>query len=125
MDLFFWKLIRGLVPHITSGYTDGHKVEMYVSITNTEGVMAILMISRSRGGHIGILFWKLLGVLDPLHLWLCRLPYSPNVCLYHKYRRSYDHFNDFMKWRRPYWILKKCHWTKFCTPSGKCCLRPL
>ena len=20
---------------------------------------------------------------------------------------------------------KKCHWTKFCTPSGKCCLRPL
>ena len=30
-----------------------------------------------------------------------------------------------MKWRRPYWILKKCHWTKFCTPSGKCCLRPL
>ena len=20
---------------------------------------------------------------------------------------------------------KKCHWTKLCTPSGKCCLRPL
>ena len=20
---------------------------------------------------------------------------------------------------------KKCHWTKFCTPSGNCCLRPL
>ena len=31
-------------------------VEMYVSITNTEGVMAILMISRSRDGHIGIMF---------------------------------------------------------------------
>ena len=26
---------------------------MYVSITNTEGVMAILMISRSGDGHIG------------------------------------------------------------------------
>ena len=39
---------------------------MYVSITNTEGVMAILMILRSRGGHIGIMFWKLLGALVPL-----------------------------------------------------------
>ena len=39
---------------------------MYVSITNTEIVMAILMISRSCGGHIGIMFWKLLGVLVPL-----------------------------------------------------------
>ena len=53
-------------PPVTSGYTDGHRVEMYVSITNTEGVMAILMISRSRDGHIGILFWKLLGVMVPL-----------------------------------------------------------
>ena len=26
---------------------------MHVSITNTEGVMAILMITGSRGGHIG------------------------------------------------------------------------
>ena len=25
-----------------------------------------LMISRSRGGHIGNMFWKLLGALDPL-----------------------------------------------------------
>ena len=29
------------------------RVHMYVSITNTEGVMAILMISSIRGGHIG------------------------------------------------------------------------
>ena len=50
-------------PPNTSGYTDGHRVKMFVSITNTEGVMAILMISRSRDGHIGILFWKLLGVM--------------------------------------------------------------
>ena len=28
----------------TSGYADGHRVQMYVSITNTEGVMVILMI---------------------------------------------------------------------------------
>ena len=28
--------------------------------------MAILMISRSRDGHIGILFWKLLEVMVPL-----------------------------------------------------------
>ena len=39
---------------------------MYVSITNTEIVMAILMISRSRGGHIGIMFWKLLGAVVSL-----------------------------------------------------------
>ena len=45
---------------------------MHVSFTNTEGVMAMLMISWSGGSHIGF-----------------------------------------------------CHWTKFCTPSGKCCLRPL
>ena len=50
----------------TSGYADGHSVQMYVSITNTEGVMTILMISRSRGGHIGIMFWKLRGGLAPI-----------------------------------------------------------
>ena len=49
---------------ITSGCADGHRVQMYVSIRNTEGVMAILMISRSRGGHIVIMFWKLLGALS-------------------------------------------------------------
>ena len=53
-------------PPITSGYTDGNSVELYVSITNTGGVMAILIISRSRGGHIGIMFGKLLGALDPI-----------------------------------------------------------
>ena len=63
---FFLEIDWGPGPPITSGYTDGHRVEMYVSITNTEGVMAILMISRSRDGHIGILFWKLLGVMVPL-----------------------------------------------------------
>ena len=55
-------------PPMSTGYTEGHRVEMYVSITiiNTEGVMAISMISRSRGGHIGIMFLKLLGGLVPL-----------------------------------------------------------
>ena len=43
-------------PPMTSGYTEGHRVKMYVSITNTEGVMAILLISGSLGGHIGITF---------------------------------------------------------------------
>ena len=62
----FLEIDWGPSPLITFGYTDGHRVEMYVSITNTEGVMAILMISRSRDGHIGILFWKLLGVMVPL-----------------------------------------------------------
>ena len=57
---------KGPGPPITSGYVDGHGVQMHVSITNTEGVMAILMISRSRGGHIGIMFWKLIGALIPL-----------------------------------------------------------
>ena len=31
-------------PPNTSGYADGHIVQMYVSTTNTEGVTAILMI---------------------------------------------------------------------------------
>ena len=56
LDLIFLDIYWGPGHPITSGYTDGHRVEMYVSITNTEGVMAILMISRSRGGHIGIIF---------------------------------------------------------------------
>ena len=56
--IFFFEIDWGPGPHIASGYTDGHRVEMYVSITNAEGVMAILMISRSRGGHSRILFWK-------------------------------------------------------------------
>ena len=64
--IFFFEIDWGPGPPITPGYTDGHIVEMYVSITNTEGVMAILMISRSRDDHIGILFWKLLGVMVPL-----------------------------------------------------------
>ena len=63
---FVLEIDWGPGPPITSGYTDGNRAEMYVSITNTEGVMAILMISRSRDGHIGILFWKLLGVMVPL-----------------------------------------------------------
>ena len=53
-------------PLGTSGYADGNKSTMYVSITNTEGVIAILMISRSRGGHIGIIVWKLRGGMGPL-----------------------------------------------------------
>ena len=43
---------KGPGPPINSGYADGDRVQMYVSITNTEIVMAILMISRSRGGRI-------------------------------------------------------------------------
>ena len=66
MDLFVLEIDWGPGPPITSGYTNGHRVEMYVSITNTEGVMAILIISRSRGGHIGIMFGKSLGSLVPL-----------------------------------------------------------
>ncbi len=63
---FFLEIEKGPGPHITSGYADCHRVQIYVSVTNTEGVMAILMISRSRGGHIGIMFWKLLKALVPL-----------------------------------------------------------
>ena len=63
---FVLEIKKGPGPPITSGYADGHRVQMSVSITNTEGVMPILMISRSRGDHIGIMFWKLLGALVPL-----------------------------------------------------------
>ena len=39
------EIIKGRGPTSTSGYADGHRVQSYVSITNTEGVMAMLMIS--------------------------------------------------------------------------------
>ena len=48
---------EGPGPPSTSGYADGHRVKIYVSITHTEGVMPILMISRSRGRHIGLIFF--------------------------------------------------------------------
>ena len=65
--IFLKEIYKGPGPPNISGYADGHIVQMYVSITNTEGVtIAILMISRSRGGHIGIMFWKLRGGLGPL-----------------------------------------------------------
>ena len=98
---FFWKLIGVLVP---LSPLDGHRVELYVYFTNTEEVMAILMISRSRGGHIGIMFGKLLGALVPLAPLAMSLAIESKLMFYHKYRRSYGHFNDFMKSRWPYWI---------------------
>ena len=45
----FFDIERGRVPLAP---VDGHRVHIYVYFTNT-GVMAILMISSSRGGHIG------------------------------------------------------------------------
>ena len=51
---------KGPGPPITSGYADGHKVQMYVSITNSEGLMTILMISRSHDGHIGTMFLEII-----------------------------------------------------------------
>ena len=106
IGLIFWEFEKGPGPLITSGYADGHRVQMYVSITNTEIVMAILMISRSRGGHIGIMFWKLLGALVPLaHLAISMAIGSKCMSLSQIRKVLYGHVNDFMKWRQPYWIL--------------------
>ena len=44
------EIIRGPGPPSTSGYAE---CQMYVSITNTERLIAVLMISWSGGGHIG------------------------------------------------------------------------
>ena len=44
--------LRGGWSLCTSGYADGHRVHIYFSNTNT-GVMTIVMISSSRGGHVG------------------------------------------------------------------------
>ena len=41
----FLLIEKGPGPPSTSGYADGHIVQIYVSITNTEGVIAILMLS--------------------------------------------------------------------------------
>ena len=54
LDLFL--IEKGPGPPSTFGYADDHRVQIYVSITNTEGVIAILMLSWSRGGHIGFSF---------------------------------------------------------------------
>ena len=66
IGLFFLEIDKWPGPPNTSSDADDHRVQMYDSITNTEGVMVILMISRSRGAHIGILFWKSSGGLVPL-----------------------------------------------------------
>ena len=42
---FVLKIEKGPRPPNTSGYADDHRVQNDVSITNTEGVMGILMIS--------------------------------------------------------------------------------
>ena len=39
------EIIRGHGPPCTFGCADGHRVQIYVSTTTTEGVMIILMIS--------------------------------------------------------------------------------
>ena len=65
------EIIGGPGPPSTSGYADGHRVQMYVSITNTEGVMAILMISWSGDGHIGFLKMPLDEILHTLRKMLC------------------------------------------------------
>ena len=61
IGLIFWEIDKEPGLPNTSGYADGHIVKMFVCITHREGVIAILVISRSRGGHIGITFWKLRG----------------------------------------------------------------
>ena len=53
IGFIFLKIEKGPGPTSTSGYADGHRVQIYVCITNTEEVMDMLMISWSRGGHIG------------------------------------------------------------------------
>ena len=45
MDLFVFKIEMGPGPPSTPGYAKDHRVHKDVSITNTEGVMGILMIS--------------------------------------------------------------------------------
>ena len=66
IGFMFLEIDKERGPPNTSGYADGHRVQIYFSITNTEGVMAILTISRIRGDNIGIMFWKLRGDLFPL-----------------------------------------------------------
>ena len=41
IGFIFCDIEKGPGLPITSGYADGHRVQMYVSITNTEIVMAI------------------------------------------------------------------------------------
>ena len=45
IGFIFWEIEKGPGPPVISGYADGHRVQTYVSITNTDGVMTILMIS--------------------------------------------------------------------------------
>ena len=57
--ILFCLKLRGAWSPCYSGYADGHRFHIYVSIINTEWVMAILMISSCRGGHIWFCFnWE-------------------------------------------------------------------
>ena len=51
--IYFIFYFRGSCIPSTSDKADDHRFQIYVSITNTEGDIAILMLSCSRGGHIG------------------------------------------------------------------------
>ena len=44
IGFLFLEIYQEPGPPNTSGDVDGHRVKMFVSITNTEGVTAILMI---------------------------------------------------------------------------------
>ena len=98
---------------------------MFVSITNTEGVMAISMISRSCGGHIGILFWKLWGGLGPLPPLVTPMAIESKCMSLSQIQKELWSFEWFNEVAAAILDFRKCHWTKFCKPSGKCCLRPL
>ncbi len=40
----FFLIEKGPSPTSTFGYADGNRVQIYVSITNTEGVISVLML---------------------------------------------------------------------------------
>ena len=67
--------------------------------------MAILMISRRGGGHIGIMFLILIGGLGPLSPLVTPMVIESKCMPLSQIQKElvYGYFNDFTKRRRPYW----------------------
>ena len=120
IGFFFLEIEKGPGLPITSGYADGHIVQMYVSITNTEGVIYIYChfndFTKSRRPYWNYVLEIIRGPGPPSTSGYADGHWVQMYVSITKYGRSYGHFNDFMKWRWPYWIFKNAIGRNFAHP---------
>ena len=76
----------------------------------------LLMLSSARDCHIGFIFYEIEKGTGPPSTSGYVDGHIVQRYVYHKHRKSYSHVNDFMKSRRPYWILKNATGRNFAHP---------